>query len=54
MSAAYPPEADGNADQTEFFVDTAPGDADLFVLTIEPEPDTDPGPSAVHVLGGGF
>jgi len=28
--------------------------ATAFVLTIEPNPDTDPNPSAVHILGGDF
>ena len=28
--------------------------AELFVLTIEPAPDADPGPSQVHILAGAF
>jgi hypothetical protein len=39
----------------EFAIPTDIADAaDVFVLTIEPTVDDDPGPSHVHVLGGSF
>lgn len=38
----------------EVYVEGADARATTYVLTIEPEPDADPGPSAVHVLGGAF
>ena len=47
--------ADGVLSQTTFDVDQADLDAaSTFVLTIEPSPDNDPGPSSVHILAGDF
>ncbi len=46
---------DGNLSRSAFAVEVA--DLDLvstFVLTIEPFPDADPEPSAIHMLGGDF
>lgn len=44
---------DGNLSDRTF---TVPGlaDATTFVLTIEPSPDSDPSPSAVHLVAGDF
>jgi hypothetical protein len=45
----------GTLSQTDFEVDaTNLANATKFVLTIEPNPDTDPNPSAVHILAGDF
>jgi hypothetical protein len=45
----------GQLSQTEFELDADDLDmAAAFVLTIEPSPDTDPNPSAVHILAGDF
>ena len=41
--------------QTEFEIDaTNLSNTTTFVLTIEPNPDEDPAPSAVHILAGDF
>jgi len=48
-------DAGGVPSADRFTADVAPGAAiGAFVLTIEPVPDPDPAPSAVHVLGGSF
>lgn len=48
-------DANGNLSQTTFTVDaTDLQNAAAFVLTIEPNPDSDPNPSSVHILGGDF
>ncbi|MDH3269587.1 MAG: hypothetical protein OEM46_12125, partial [Ignavibacteria bacterium] len=48
-------DANGNLSQTDFEVNaTSLANATTFVLTIEPNPDSDPDPSAVHILGGDF
>lgn len=45
----------GTLSQTDFVVDpTNLANATAFVLTIEPNPDTDPNPSAIHILAGDF
>ena len=45
----------GTLSQTEFEIDaTNLSNATTFVLTIEPNPDEDPAPSAVHILAGDF
>mgnify|MGYP006129193635 CR=1 FL=1 len=45
----------GDFPQTEFDVDISNlNDATAYVLTIEPNPDSDPKPSAVHILAGDF
>lgn len=45
----------GQLSQTEFEIDADDlSNATTFVLTIEPNPDTDPNPSAVHILAGDF
>jgi hypothetical protein len=45
----------GTLSQTEFEINaTNLSNATTFVLTIEPNPDSDPSPSAVHILGGNF
>jgi hypothetical protein len=45
----------GTLSKTEFEVDaTNLASATAFVLTIEPNPDSDPNPSAVHILAGDF
>ena len=45
----------GMASTTEFPVDAhALKNATAFVLTIEPNPDENPAPSAIHILGGDF
>lgn len=43
---------DGMASATEFVLAVDPTTASAFVLTIEPSPDPDPAPSAVHLLAG--
>lgn len=45
---------DGMASVAEFALVTDPAAASAFVLTVEPSPDTDPAPNAVHVLAGDF
>ncbi len=46
-------DANGSLSQTSFTVDPANvTNASAFVLTIEPVPDSDPTPSAVHILAG--
>ncbi|NJN81879.1 MAG: anti-sigma factor [Caldilineaceae bacterium] len=45
-------DADGMLSSHDFSVDVDPATATAFVLTIEPSPDADPAPSAVHLLGG--
>ena len=48
-------DADGNPDPAWFEIDPDSADgASMFVLTIEPADDSDPGPSDTHVLAGGF
>ena len=48
-------DADGVSSADIFMVNALDArDAAAFVLTIEPAPDDDPAPSAVHVLGGDF
>ena len=45
----------GSPSRTGFYVDSkALRNATTFVLTIEPVPDADPAPSAVHILAGDF
>jgi hypothetical protein len=45
----------GTLSQTDFVVDaTNLANATAFVLTIEPNPDNDPNPSAIHILAGDF
>ena len=47
--------AGGTLSQTDFEIDaTDLANATTFVLTIEPNPDTDPNPSAIHILAGDF
>jgi len=46
-------DANGNLSKTEFDIDaTDLSTATAFILTIEPNPDSDPNPSAVHILAG--
>lgn len=48
-------DGNGVASATSFAADVADmSQVSAFVLTVEPSPDADPGPSAVHVLGGDF
>ena len=48
-------DADGNASQASFELDEEDLEkATAFILTIEPSPDSDPAPSAVHILAGDF
>ena len=45
----------GTLSQTDFEVGaTNLANATTFVLTIEPNPDSDPAPSDIHILGGNF
>ena len=47
--------SDGALSKTSFEVSSENlSSAVAFVLTIEPNPDTDPAPSDVHILGGNF
>lgn len=47
--------AGGTLSQTEFEVEaTNLSNATTFVLTIEPNPDSDPNPSQTHILAGSF
>jgi len=46
---------DGQLSQKKFTVDAGIlDDASKFVLTIEPSPDSDPSPSATHIVAGDF
>jgi hypothetical protein len=48
-------DASGTLSQTDFDVDaTNLANATAFVLTIEPNPDSDPSPSQTHILAGSF
>ncbi len=48
-------DAAGNLTKNSFELDASDVDnATAYVLTIEPSPDNDPGPSAVHLVGGEF
>lgn len=48
-------DANGKLSQTSFPVNSDDlANASAFVLTIEPSPDNDPAPSAVHILAGDF
>ncbi len=48
-------DANGKMSKTEFEVDaTNLSDATKFVLTVEPNPDSDKNPSATHILAGDF
>jgi hypothetical protein len=48
-------DASGTLSQTDFDVDaTNLSNATAFVLTIEPNPDSDPAPSETHILAGSF
>jgi len=48
-------DANGNLSQSTFSVDPEKLEmASAFVLTIEPVPDDDAGPSAIKILGGAF
>ncbi len=44
---------EGSLSERQFTVPTL-SDASTFVLTIEPSPDNDPSPSAVHLVAGDF
>jgi len=47
--------ANGELSKTSFSVDNDDlANAAVFVLTIEPYPDSDPNPSAIHILAGDF
>ena len=49
-------EIDDGVPSTKYFPTTVSSldEVSAFVLTIEPVPDSDPAPSAVHILGGDF
>ncbi len=48
-------DGSGQQSNTKFNVDQSDlNNATKFVLTIEPEPDADSGPSAVHIIAGSF
>jgi hypothetical protein len=48
-------DANGKLNQTKFEVDANTlSNASKFVLTIEPNPDSDPNPSSIHILAGDF
>ncbi len=48
-------DASGKLSKTKFDVDAKSlSDATKFVLTIEPNPDSDPNPSPTHILAGDF
>ena len=48
-------DADGRPSATNFEVNADDlANATTYVLTIEPSPDSDPAPSAVHILAGDF
>jgi hypothetical protein len=47
--------SDGTASQTSFSVPSATLDAaTMFVLSLEPHPDSDPAPSDIKIIGGAF
>jgi len=47
--------ADGSLSRSDFAVEVSDlTQVNTYVLTIEPVPDADPGPSHVHILGGDF
>ena len=48
-------DSSGTLSQTSFNLEASDiNGASAYVLTIEPNPDTDPSPSAVHILAGDF
>ncbi len=47
-------DVDGTYNESLTFNRSQLKNASAFVLTIEPSPDTDPAPSAVHILAGDF
>ncbi len=48
-------DENGQLSKTQFDIDANTlSEATKFVLTIEPNPDNDPGPSATHILAGNF
>ena len=48
-------DANGQLSKTTFEIDANDlANATKFILTIEPNPDSDPNPSAVHILAGSF
>ncbi len=48
-------DGNGKLSKTKFDIDANTlSEAKKFVLTIEPNPDNDPGPSATHILAGNF
>lgn len=48
-------DSSGTLSQTSFSLEASDiNNASAYVLTIEPNPDTDPSPSAVHILAGDF
>ncbi|MCG8311322.1 MAG: hypothetical protein MI975_28295 [Cytophagales bacterium] len=54
-SGTFSVDANGTMSKTSFSVNATDLDkASTFVLTIEPVPDNDAGPSDVHLLGGDF
>ena len=53
-SGRFTVDAAGQPSAARFPVNVGEWDASAFVLTIEPEPDSDPGPSDTHLLGGDF
>jgi hypothetical protein len=53
-SGRFTVDAAGQASMRRFPVAADPSAVQAFVLTIEPDPDSDPGPSDVHLLGGDF
>ncbi len=54
-SGTFSVDANGNMSKTSFTVNaTDLESASTFVLTIEPVPDSDAGPSDVHILAGDF
>ncbi len=54
-SGTFSVDADGTMSKTSFTLNATDLDnASTFVLTIEPVPDSDAGPSDVHLLGGDF
>ena len=54
-SGTFSVNANGEMSKTSFSINaTQLEKASTFVLTIEPLPDSDPGPSSVHILAGDF
>jgi hypothetical protein len=48
-------DGSGKLSKTSFEIDSDDlNNATAYVLTIEPSPDSDPGPSSVHILAGDF